>query len=71
MVSAYEDALECECFLSGEYCLCEEGCECGCPDCMCEQGWSADDAVMGGCPCGGNCICNQEIDEEEEGGTLV
>ena len=71
MVSAYEDALECECFISDDYCVCEEGCECGCPECTCQE-W--DESLSTGCACGGNCMCNQseETDnEEEEGGLLL
>ncbi len=64
MVTAYEDALECECFISDDYCVCEEGCECGCPDCSCQE-W--DESLLTGCACGGNCGCNNS---EDEGGVL-
>ena len=66
MVQAYADAIDCECFISGDVCVCEEGCECGCPDCTCQE-WD-DGAFVGGCACGGNCMCNQSEDEENEGG---
>ena len=65
MVQAYEDAIDCECFLEGEYCVCEEGCECGCPDCDCQE-WNEN--MISGCACGGNCMCNISEDEESEGG---
>ena len=63
MSTPYEDALECECFITGDYCLCEEGCECGCPDCDCDNEIAS---LLGGCPCGGNCMCN--ANSEDEGG---
>tara|TARA_Y100000310_G_scaffold334337_1_gene413918 strand:- start:335 stop:538 length:204 start_codon:yes stop_codon:yes gene_type:complete len=66
MVQAYEDAIECECFLAGDdMCTCEEGCGCGCPDCECQE-W--DETMLGDCACGGNCMCNESEDEENEGG---
>ena len=64
MVQSYTDAIDCECFITGDYCVCEKECECGCPDCNC-QGMS--EQVVGGCACGGNCMCNQSEDETDEG----
>ena len=61
----WDDALACECFITGEYCFCESGCECGCPDCDCD-GYDVGDFLSNGCACGGNCLCNQS--EELEGG---
>ena len=61
MTTAYEDALDCECYLLDEYCFCEEGCECGCTDCDCED-WG-----MLSCICGGNCTCNSKDSDYEEG----
>ena len=66
MVSVYEEALACECFITGDHCLCEEGCECGCPDCACDSDEWAD-LQTEGCACGGNCSCNIS---EDEGGEL-
>ena len=40
--------------LKGE-CVCEEGCECICPECGCQEE---------GCACGGNCGCGA-VDESE------
>ncbi len=56
--TAFDDALECECFLTDEYCFCEEDCECGCSDCDCAA-WGSpilnEDTEV--CACGGNCKC--------------
>ena len=68
MVQAYEDALNCECFVTGESCVCEDDCECGCPDCVCQE--LDEETPVGGCACGGNCMCNISEDEENEGGLL-
>jgi len=68
MVEAYTDAIDCECFLTGDVCVCEEGCECGCPECVCQDWEEVQKLMTGGCGCGGNCMCNQSIDEENEGG---
>jgi len=57
----------CDCFLIGEECICEEGCECVCPDCGC-QAW--DESLIGGCACGGNCGCGA-MEEDDEGGESV
>ena len=40
-----------------EACLCDDGCECVCPECNC---------IAGGCACGGNCACGAEGIEEED-----
>ena len=64
-MTIYDDALECECFITDGYCTCEEGCECGCPECVdCDS--ELQTLIGGGCACGGNCMCNQS--EEIEGG---
>ena len=60
-VTPYDDAIECECFMSDDYCVCTEGCECGCPNCDCTE-WD-EKMLVGGCACGGNCMCNEEVVE--------
>ena len=51
----YEGEYTCNCFLEGEECVCEEGCECRCPECGGQEE---------GCACGGNCGCGT-VDESE------
>jgi len=58
MVSVYDDALECECYLNDEYCHCEQDCACGCTDCDCAE-WES--VVNPSCECGGNCQCGGNI----------
>ena len=57
MVTAYEDALECECFITEEYCFCEEDCECGCTECNCQLWETELGETNEACACGGNCKC--------------
>jgi len=53
---AYDGIVDnCDCFLEGEECVCEEGCECVCPECGCQEE---------GCACGGNCACGEHPVEE-------
>ena len=44
-------------------CECEEDCECECDVCNCDGEWSLD-LEEEQCPCGGNCSCMEEQDEE-------
>tara|TARA_Y100000310_G_scaffold306948_1_gene348554 strand:- start:185 stop:370 length:186 start_codon:yes stop_codon:yes gene_type:complete len=54
----YEGIDNCDCADEGEECICEEGCECVCPECNC---------IVGECACGGNCGCDA-MEEDDEGG---
>ena len=65
METAYENAIECECFITGEYCYCEEDCECGCEECDCGQWELVLIDKAGECPVcgGGGCMCNIRAEE--------
>ena len=58
---------ECFCdenqYLVKGMCECEEDCECECDVCNCDGEWSLD-LEEEQCPCGGNCSCMEEQDEE-------